>query len=434
MLDELTHLSFRGCLTRLLSDQLIRASSVMFLSTVGGGVLGYVFQVLMGRMLSVEDYGVYITLMAMVTVIGVPLSTLSMLVTRRISAYRATNELIDAAGMYWWVNQKVLWTMLGFVFCILPFAPWLGDYFHLENSIPILLLLSLVFAMAFAPVNVAYLQALQKFNWLAANALASHIFKIGLCAILISAGFKLNGALAGTVLAAFASWLLTYMPIRCIIRPSTSFKRGGQRILFSGVIPVLIANLAFVIMTQLDIVLVNHYYNNYDAGVYAAAAILGKAVMYLPAAVAIALFPLVAEKEALNQGSARLFFNAMFLTIILSGAAALFYFLFANSIVTLFYGQKYHGAAELLRFYGFAIMPMALIMVAEHFLIAKGRIVFAYVMMAGIPFVLMAVHAYHNSLMNMVVILAVCGWGLVIAGFGFIGGLYWRGIQKKHDK
>jgi hypothetical protein len=73
------------------------------------------------------------------------------------------------------------------------------------------------------------------------------------------------------------------------------------------------------------------------------------------------------------------------------------------------------------------MLPMTLVMVAEHFLIAKGRVIFAYVMMLGMPFVLFAAYTYHDRLIDMVYILTAGGWGLALVGFGVIGVQYLRG-------
>lgn len=417
--------STRRHLTSLVTGKLARASGLMFIATVGGGILGYVFQILMGRMLSVPDYGLFITLMALLAVVGVPLGTLSMVVSRRASDYRAQNQPERIAAMFWWVNRRVLWVALVVVLCTLPFTPWLRDYFHLESLIPVWVFLLIAFTVLFSPVNSAFLQAQQNFRWLTISGLVGQGFKILFCGVLVFVGFELNGALMGMALASLGAWFLTYMPLRHSVALPAGASVAGGHLAFRGAIPVLFANLSFAVMTQLDIMLVNHFYNAHQAGVYAAAAILGKAVMYLPASIAIAMFPMVAENESRAQGSAHLFLNAMVLTAALSGAGALFYFLFANDIMTLFYGEKYQGAAELLNLYGFAMLPMTLVMVAEHFLIAKGRVVFAYVMLLGIPFVLFAAQTYHDHLIDMVYILAACGWGLAVVGFGAIGALYW---------
>jgi O-antigen/teichoic acid export membrane protein len=421
-----TILALHRRLANLFSGKLARASSLMFIATIGGGILGYVFQVLMGRMLSVSDYGVFVTLMALLAVAGVPLGTLSMVVSRRASEYRAKNQPERVAAMFWWINQRVLWIALAVVLCALPFTPFLRDYAQLESLVSAWIFLLLTFTMLFGPVNNAFLQAQQNFRWLAIAGVAGHGFKLLFCVALVYAGFKLNGVLMGMVLATITIWLMTYLPLRAEVALPTGVEPPKDHLSFKGAIPVLIANFSFAVMTQLDLLLVNHYFDAHQAGIYASAAILGKAVIYLPGAIVIAMFPMVAENESRSQSSAHLFINAMVLTAALSGAGALFYFLFADEIMTLFYGQKYPGAAELLKYYGFAMLPLSLIMVAEHFLIAKGRLIFAYIMILGIPFVLLAAQAYHNHLIDMVYILAAGGWGLAVVGFGVIGAQYWR--------
>jgi O-antigen/teichoic acid export membrane protein len=421
-----TILALHRRLANLFSGKLARASSLMFIAAIGGGIFGYAFQVLMGRMLSVSDYGLFTILMALLALVGVPLGALNMVVSRRASEYRAKNQPERIAAMFWWINQRVFWIALIVVLCALPFTPSLRNYAHFESLIPAWIFLLLIFMMLFVPVNTAFLQAQQNFRWLAINGLTSHAFKIIFCVALVYAGFKLNGALIGMVLATMAIWFMTYLPLRSVVTQPIGEDQSKDHLSFKGAIPVLIANLSFAVMTQLDLLLVNHYFDAHQAGIYASAAILGKAVMYLPGAIVIAMFPMVAENESRSQSSAHLFINAIALTAALSGAGALFYFLFADEIMTLFYGQKYPGAAELLKYYGFAMLPLSLIMVAEHFLIAKGRVIFAYIMILGIPFVLLAAQAYHDRLIDMVYILAAGGWGLAVAGFGVIGAQYWR--------
>jgi len=139
---------------------------------------------------------------------------------------------------------------------------------------------------------------------------------------------------------------------------------------------------------------------------------------------------MVAENEARQRSSAHLFLNALMLTAVLSGTGAVFYFLYADWIMPLLYGDRYAGASGVLKYYGFAMLPMALVMVAEHFLIAKGRVIFAYIMMLSVPFVLLAAHEFHNSLTDIVYILAACGWGLLLLGFAAIGAQYYFSIQR----
>lgn len=417
----------KGAMAGLFTSKLARASGLMFVSTIAGGMLGYVFQVLMGRLLSIADYGLFATLMALLSVIVIPFNSLNMVVTRKASSYRAKNQPERLAAIFWWVNKRVLWVAVILIACFSPFAPFMRDYFNLGSLIPVMIFLAMTVAVFFVPVNIALLQAQQNFHWLAINAVSGQGFRVIFCVILVLAGFGLNGALMGIVLALVASWLMTFYPLRHAVALPVGAGRAGGHLTFRGAVPVLIANLAFAVMTQLDMLLVNYHFNPEQAGLYAAASILGKAVMYLPGAIVMALFPMVAENDSREQSSAHLFYNAMALTVGLSGAGALFYFFFADTVMPLLYGQKYQSAAELLRYYGFAMFPMTLVMVAEYFLIAKGRVIFAYIMILAVPFVLLAVQARHGRLMDIVYILGACGWGLALVGFGVISLQYWQG-------
>jgi len=73
------------------------------------------------------------------------------------------------------------------------------------------------------------------------------------------------------------------------------------------------------------------------------------------------------------------------------------------------------------------MLPMALIMVAEHFLIAMGRVMFAYLFMVVAPLQLIAIYYYHDTLLNMVVIMAISGITLVLVGYGLLWRTYING-------
>jgi O-antigen/teichoic acid export membrane protein len=189
---------------------------------------------------------------------------------------------------------------------------------------------------------------------------------------------------------------------------------------------VLIANTSFVAMTQLDMVLVNALFPPREAGLYAAASILGKAVMYLASGIAMALFPMVAERQARDQSSAHLLIQAVGLAAILCAAGGVGYFVLGEWIVEVFYGPSYAGAGELLRYFGFAMLPMGLVMVAEHFLIAKGRVLFAYLFLATAPLEMLAIYLYHGSLLTVVAIMGASGLLLCVVGYGML----WRTYRK----
>lgn len=414
--------ALRRRIAAVLFSKLVRASAWLFAGTLAGGVLGYVFQVLMGRMLSTEEYGLFGALMALFAVLSAPLGTLLMVISRKVSEYRAAADSGSIRHFFYSINLKT--TVAGTVVIALAllFVPQLQAYLKSASPIPVYLLGALVFSALLPVVNDAFLQGLQSFSWLSASSTMRVLLKIVFSVALVWIGYGVSGALAGAVLASLAAWLITYWPLHAPLAHGRGKPFRTEHLRLRPAVPVLVANTAFVAMTQLDMVLVNHYFPAHEAGLYAAASILGKAVMYLPGGIAMALFPMVAENHARDRSSAHLLLQAVALTTLMCGAGAVFYLLFGEWIIEVLFGASYRGAGEVLKFFGFAILPMALVMVAEYFLIAKGRVVFAYLFMVTAPLQLVAIHFFHASLQEVVLIVGASG--ALLAGVGY--GVLWK--------
>jgi O-antigen/teichoic acid export membrane protein len=403
-------------------SKLAAASGLMSVSTVSAGILGYVFHILMGRMLSTQEYGLFGAMMALFVVLAAPLASLMMVISRKVSEYRAKEDVGSLAHFYYWINFRT--AAIGVLLLVVYFylTPKIQSYLKAPTVVPVYLLGVLLFLTFLPIINNAFLQGLQRFGWLFASGSLNNVFKIIFSVALVWLGFGLTGAVGGVVLSSFAVWIFTYWALHPSLAQGRHQPSQSAHLSIKPAMPVLIANAAFAAMTQLDMVLVNYYFPAHEAGLYAAASILGKAVMFLPGGIALALFPMVAENQARNQRSTYLLLQAVGLTAFLCGAGAVFYFLFGDAIIRILYGEAYRGAGEVLTIFGFAILPMALVLVAERFLIAKGRVLFAYLFVLFAPLQLLAIHLFHDSLRMVVVVMGASG--LLLALFGY--GLMWR--------
>lgn len=417
---------FHQSLQELFHNKLSRASALLFLGGLGSGVLGYVFQVLLGRMLSAKEYALLSAMMALFVILSVPLGTLVMVVSRKVSYYRSKNDGGSINHLYRFINIRsiVLGILFALVFVLLSEKTMI--YLKVHDTFPVLLLGLLLFFSIFHYINSAFLQGFQYFKWMSVSNVLLVVFKIVFACTLVWLGFGLTGAIGGIVISTLMISLITYGALFNSLKSGRNKPFKSTHLLVNASMPVFIANAAFAIMTQFDMVLVNYYFQAEDASLYAVASLLGKAVMFLPGGIALALFPMVAESHAQDKKSSHLLYQAISLTIFLCGAGALFYFVFAEGIISLFYGGKYQGAADILKYFGFAILPMAIIMVAEHYLIAKGMVIFAYLFIAIAPLQILAIHFYHDSLLSIVSVIAIFGVLLVCLGFG----LLWHSQRK----
>lgn len=406
--------------------RLARAGSGLVLAGIMGGILGYAFQIAMGRLLSAADYGRLNALMSLLMILAVPLGTVAMVITRRFAEYRVSGDWLALTSLYWYVHRQVaLFGIAGGVI-LLVMTPLIQTYTHISSPKALLWFIAVLFFSLFPIISHSLLQGMQNFRWLALAGLQQNLSKFLLPLLLVGYfGLGINGSLAGLAATSVLSWWVAFLLARRylvnnarLVVPLATWRSS---------LPVLLANICFAAMTQLDMTLVNYYFPGELSGNYAAAAVLGKSVLYLPGGIAAALFPMVAENQARGQSSANLFLTAVTLTGLLSAVVAVFFYTFSDPLLALFFGSKYEYAPEVLRYFGFAILPMALVLVAEYFLIAKGRVFFAYLFMIAAPFQIVAIHFYHSSLVQVVAIVAGCGGSLAVMGYTMIWREYQRG-------
>jgi O-antigen/teichoic acid export membrane protein len=241
------------------------------------------------------------------------------------------------------------------------------------------------------------------------------LFKVSLSFLLVSVGLGVDGAMLALCATSLVLWACFYFGARRL-RTAAPVKAKIE-INLHDVWPVLAATIAFTLMTQLDIVLVRHYFDDHDVGIYAAAAALGKSVLYLPTAITTVLFSLVAQKHARNESSNNLLIQAASIVGLISGGAALCFLLWADWLIELFYGQAYKESARILEYFGFAMLPMALVMVAEHFLLARKQVLFVFLFVLIAPLQIVLVQHFHQRLLDVVIVSISCGSMMMISGY-----------------
>jgi O-antigen/teichoic acid export membrane protein len=409
---------FKLSLSELVKSRILHVGMGLSIAGIVGGLLGYFYQVLIGRLLTPAEYALFTAVMALTMFTSSPLGAVNMLLARRVVSFRANNQLVLLPLLYWRASKWLALVGISFLFLSLAFTTEIQSHLQSPTPGPIWIFGLLVALSALAVVNGAFFQGIQAFGLLAGTSLAGVFCKIVFSSMLIVLGLGVVGALNGVLLSVFLVWLFGLLAITQRFHAQGS---GGQLPVApfpSGtIVPLLIANVSFVAMTQLDMVLVNYYFPSEQAGLYAAASVLGKAVLYLPGGLVIALFPMVAENHAKGHPSAHILIQVVGVTACLCGFVALMYWWLGPWLITLLYGQAYVGAGELLRWYGLAILPMTLVMVAEHFLIAKGRFLFVWLFLGIAPIQLLAIHIWHEQLLQVIATIGLCGTGLMIVGY-----------------
>lgn len=386
------------------------------LNVVTGG-LAYVFQVVMGRALAAEDYAAFNTILAMGMVACSPMTAMETVAARHVANVAAMVGLANVRLLYrMWMAG--LWVFCGVVAVSgVIAAPQAREILRLPDLGSVWLLAAIVIATTLSILTNAMLRGLQAFGWLGGLGFGGVVAKIALCLLFVVTLCKgLHGALGGVL----ASTLFVFAGSTCVISRqwSETSPTTIARIPFPFrlIAPVVASVIGLTTMTQIDLVFVSRFFDASLASQYAPASVLGKAVLYLPAGLVTAILPIVAASHARSERSTRHVVHALSATALLCGAAAMVYFVAGPWLVRLLYGEKYGAAGSLLAVYGLAMVPMALAMVMQGFLVAKGRTLFCWAT-AVLAVVEMAVlRGWHPSLQAVIGTIAACNTVLAVAG------------------
>lgn len=392
-----------------------RAGFLLTAASVIVGILGYLFQILVGRLLKPADFAVFSALLALYVLLGSPISALNMLITRRVSIWRTTKRVRECRGHYWALQKWIVIAGCVVLITFYTFSDFFIEYLKAQSPYQLLIFGTLLIFSSLLVVNNSFFQGLQLFGWQAASNIFSASTKLLLSIAFIAVGLGVSGAILGVSLSAAFAWIFG---VGILWRSFSKLKDDPIEIVdqnvnnFYGLFQVLSISVSFALMTQLDMILVNWFFTPSEAGEYAAASVLGKAVLYIPSGLIVALFPMTIEAHINKLKGTVLLRAALVSTFCICGLLALVYLIWGNEIIHLIYGEAYLGAGSILRWYGLAILPMALVMVYEHYLIAKGKMIFSWGFLIFGPLQIAAIYLWHDKLIY--VLAAVGGSGLLL--------------------
>jgi len=395
-------------------EPLLKSSSILFVTSTLGGAINYLFQIFMGRLLSIENYAVLISLLSLLAIISVPKESIRAAVVKGISPFIIKKNFDGVCSTYY-VTLRVM-----SLICLLAFGvyililPVTRNFLKLDSSF-LVLLVGVIFCInLLLPVNLGILQGLKKFFLFGATSVIGALLKLVLGVVLVYLGFKVSDALSAIIISGLLVFFISFLFVkRNFVNTSYSKETETAPILKSS-LTMLLPFLLISILMHVDIILVKHYFPEKMAGLYSACAVLGRVALYFPGAIIIAMFSMVAHSHSSREETTRILWKSLLYTFISSGLIILVYFFIPEFLLTLTFGQRYSAIAYLLGLYGLAMLPIALIRIITNFQMARGEYSFVYSLLVGTVLMFIFINFWHNSLKQVLGILFGVGISLFI--------------------
>ncbi len=412
--------------TLRVSARALKQGIVLLSATFVGNLIQYLFHFAAGRILGPTDYGILASLLALSVILTAPIGIAQTVITQHTASFFARKE-IGRASVFAIDAAKALTVVSLAMFVLIALAsPVIAVFLGIPSVWPVIAMGSLFLFAGPLTTLTGVLQGLQRFYGLAAQAVLGPGFRLIAGLLLISLGLGAAGALTATAVSNLAVLALTAPLIKDVLRPlhgehglPVSEISGYARIVLWG-------TLGLAVLTNVDLVIVKHFFPPLQAGYYSAASVLGKTILAFPGAIAIFLFPKSSFRHALGQGASDLARKSGMITLALSGFGAAVLYLFQAPALRILFGEEYQQAAPLVGMYGATMAMFALVQLLFNYYLSQGDARFVWLLVASAAALTAFLAFVHPSLQFVILSLTFSGAGLLVVselwldGFGFV--------------
>ncbi len=380
-------------------QRIIGGSVVMLVGSAFVSAVNFGYNVAVARMLGPKDFGhaaAAVTLLMLVSAITLAFQIVCAKFIAKNETFGAKSAVYTTLMRRAWFVGVALGTLL-----IIGSSPT-ANYLRLPSpTLVILLALGISF---YIPLGVKRggLQGICSFRKLTLNFVLEAVVKFVGAILLIESGLGIRGAVAAIAASVVVAYFLPLTPPE-LAQPReeglpASFREGIQAIIFF---------VGQVIINNIDILLVKHYFTGTQAGLYAAIALVGRVLYFFSWSVMSAMFPISAQAKPQEENSAVL---AVPLLLVLS-ISVVFAFglgMFPDPVLRAVFGAAFQPSSgqvdSLLMLYAASTGVYSLAVVLMAYEMSRKLANSAWIQLAFGGAIIVGIVTFHSTLKQVIIV------------------------------
>lgn len=345
--------------------------SLLFLSTLIVNIGNYAINLLLGRWMGPEDFSevsLLVTILLIVSFLALGFQLTAAKFTATFELPAESNSLVELVK---WLNKYGL--VLGgvlFIFTVST-AFFLKDFFQTTSYLPFIIFGFGLPVYLLMSINRGLLQGLLNYKRLALTYQTEMWVRLAVTLTLVYFGYRVNGVAWGLTLSLIATWLISRT--KTASSESNKESRLATSEIRSFLYMILVYECSQILINNSDILLVKHYFPPYEAGLYAALALIGRIVYFGTWTVVTLLFPLVIKLEKEGKSHTKYFIGGLGVVAFIATGIVLFSYYFPTEMVGILFGDAYQTVAPLLWKYSLATALFALSNVFVYYHLSLDR-------------------------------------------------------------
>ncbi len=393
-------------MARLRSSTFLRQGALVFAGSTFVNAAGFVFHMIASRALGPAAYGTLVALLAAMVLISGPAVVAMPVISRFAAEFFARDDRAHLRGLTVGLGRAGILVALGIVLVASLASVPLGAFLHAPAwSIPLTSLLLVAILATTAYRSIA--QGLQDFEGYAISSFAEGGAKIVATLAFVAIGWRIFGALGGFIVGSVAGAMLIISRVlaRTMQAPEEPVRYDWRRIVYATAGSAALA-VSASLFGNVDVVIVKHAFDATQAGIYSAASLGGKIILFGVGFVPAVLLPQATDRKARGERTSDVLFVSCGVVVGLGALALLVFHFFGPLLVRVLVGPAFAVPNGLLFWYGVAMLFVALISALGSYGIAVHRLAFGWAVVAGSVGTWVALVAYHPTLDAVVHVLA----------------------------
>jgi O-antigen/teichoic acid export membrane protein len=288
-----------------------------------------------------------------------------------------------------------------FLFFISP----LSNFFNIENKLILFIADFIILFAIINVINISFIQAKLAFSFQVLVNLLNTLLKFVLGVAFVLLGYSVVGATSAILLGLISAYIFSFIQLKFVFNKKIAAPKVETKQLFSYGIPAALTLMSLTSFISTDILLVKHFFNPQQAGLYAGLSLVGRVIFFVSAPIGSVMFPIVVQKYSKKENFTRTFTLSLLLVLLPSALIAIFYILFPDfSILFFLKKENYLAISHLLTPFAIFIVLFSLLsIIANFYLSIKKTNVYIPIVLGALAQIVL-ICLFHNSFQQIITI------------------------------
>lgn len=317
-------------------------------------IFNLVFNMLMGRILSYQEYALVTLINTVYNLVLLSLSALNTTVNHQTSAMTAKHRFSAMRTYLRQVQSKALLILGSVSILALVALPYISTFFHNADTLALGLIVSTFAFITYNIISIGYFYGRLSFQWVAYLLLIEVIIKLVVGVALAFSPYREYVFLA-IPLSIFAQWGLALYGRHKVSIPSDISRNNKEPFAKGFFITALVTGIATSAFLQIDILTAAHYLSPEETGKYAILSLGGKMIYFFGSMINTFTITLISRNISLGKKTSNLFLTTIATMLFVTGIGYITVGIFSDFTMPLLFGSNGQAIAHIMPTYAAAM-------------------------------------------------------------------------------